>query len=460
MDLFSGHLQERLGKESPLAARMRPRSLDEFIGQESVVGEGTLLRRAIESDNLGTSIFWGPPGSGKTTLARIVAGLTSSHFQQISAVSSGVAEVRSLLREAEERRALHGTRTILFIDEIHRFNKAQQDALLSAVEDGVVTLIGATTENPYFEVNPALVSRSTVYRLEPLSPDELKVILRRALKDEERGLGKMGLEVDEDALEHLVRISGGDARVALNALEAAAFLAAREGSARIDLGKAEAAALRKALLYDKSGDGHYDTISAFIKSMRGSHPDAALYWLALMLEAGEDPRFIARRMVIFASEDVGLADSRALLVAEAAARAVEFVGLPEARLNLAHAAIYLSLAPKSNSVIAALGRAAREVREGEREEVPPHLRDAHYRGAADLGHGYGYLYPHDFPGHFVEQEYMPPRLRNVSFYRPSDSGEESGLVEDWLRRSRRGGDAPGSGEGLGKEGSSPERLGK
>jgi len=446
LDLFSGHLEERLESEAPLAARMRPRSLEEFVGQESVVGEGTLLRRAIEADNLGTSIFWGPPGSGKTTLARIVANLTSSHFQQISAVTSGVAEVRSILKEAEERRAFHGTRTILFIDEIHRFNKAQQDALLPAVEDGLVTLIGATTENPYFEVNSALLSRSTVYRLEPLGAREVEVILRRALEDRERGLGKMSLEVDREALEHLVRISGGDARVALNALEAAAFLAAREGSGRIDLSVAETAARRRAFLYDKGGDSHYDTISAFIKSMRGSHPDAALYWLALMLEAGEDPRFIARRMVIFASEDVGLADNRALLVAEAAARAVEFVGLPEAQLNLAHAAIYLSLAPKSNSVTAALGRAAREVREGERESVPLHLRDAHYPAASRLGHGKGYLYPHDFPGHHVEQEYLPPRLGDATFFRPTGGGEEPRLVEGWRRRTgRQGGSVEGDG---------------
>ncbi len=432
MDLFDSLRQDIEAQEAPLALRMRPRNLDEFVGQKEVVGEGTYLRKAIEEDRLLTAVFWGPPGSGKTTLAQIVANLTHAHFQQISAVTSGVAEVRKLIGEAEDRLAMQGRKTILFIDEIHRFNKAQQDALLPAVEKGVITLIGATTENPYFEVNSALVSRSKIFRLGPLNSDEVKQIVESALGDGERGLKELNLDMEDEALEHIVQTAGGDARVALNTLEAASLLAVRtDGSRHIDLRTAEEAAQRKALLYDKSGDAHYDTISAFIKSMRGSDPDAALYWLARMLYAGEDPRFIARRITIFASEDVGLADSHALLVAEAAARAVEFVGLPECQLNLAHAVLYMALAPKSNSAITGIMAARREVEEGITPPVPVHLRDSHYPGSAALGHGTYYRYPHSYPGHYVKQEYLPEGMQERSYYRPGQEGAEAQIVKRW-----------------------------
>ncbi len=438
MDLFEQQLQDSLKRDAPLAVRMRPRTLEEFIGQEEVVGEGTLLRNAIENDLLQTAIFWGPPGSGKTTLARIIANLTKAHFQQISAVTSGVGEVRKIISEAAERKSLYGTRTILFIDEIHRFNKAQQDALLPAVEDGVIILVGATTENPYFEVNSALVSRSKIFRLRPLSAEEIHEIIRTALQDRERGLGELGLEVEENALNHIINLAGGDARVALNTLEAASLLIEEGKEKKITLEIAERAAQHKALLYDKWGDGHYDTISAFIKSMRGSDPHASLYWLARMIYAGEDPRFIARRMLIFASEDIGLADSRALLLAEAAARGVEYVGLPEARIILAHAAIYLSLAPKSNSVIQGIDGAMRDVERVESAQVPPHLRDSHYPGAKKLGHGVDYRYPHNYPDHYVEQDYLPENLKGREYYRPSSSGQEVRMADEWKRRTRRG----------------------
>jgi putative ATPase len=432
LDLFDSLREDIEAREAPLALRMRPRTLDEFVGQREVVGEGTYLRKAIEEDQLLTAVFWGPPGSGKTTLAQIVANLTHAHFQQISAVTSGVAEVRKLLAEAEDRLAMQGQKTILFIDEIHRFNKAQQDALLPAVEKGIITLIGATTENPYFEVNSALVSRSKIFRLSPLSSEEVRRIVERALADGERGLKEFNIEITEEALDHIVQTAGGDARVALNTLEAASLLAEESDSSRhITLKTAEEAAQRKALLYDKSGDAHYDTISAFIKSMRGSDPDAALYWLARMIYAGEDPRFIARRIIIFASEDVGLADSHALLVAEAAARAVEFVGLPECQLNLAHAVLYMALAPKSNSATTGIGAARREVEEGMTPPVPPHLRDSHYPGSTALGHGTGYLYPHSYPGHHVKQEYMPQGMGDRIYYHAGSEGAEREIAAKW-----------------------------
>jgi putative ATPase len=419
---------------------MRPRDLEEFVGQKEIVGNGRYLRKAIEEDQLLTAIFWGPPGTGKTTLAFIIASMTQAYFEQISAVTSGVTEVRKLIKEAEDRRVMHGRRTILFIDEIHRFNKAQQDALLPAVEEGTIILIGATTENPYFEVNSALVSRSKIFRLNHLTEEEVLTVLERALSDDERGLGAFNLEVDEEALEHIVHTAGGDARIALNTLEAATLLAAESGGCgNIDLGTAEEAAQSKALLYDKWGDSHYDTISAFIKSMRGSDPQAAIYWLARMICAGEDPRFIARRMVIFASEDIGLADSRALLVADAAARAVEFVGLPECRLNLAHAALYLTMAPKGNSSIRAISAATKEVEQGRTQPVPSHLRDSHYPGAAVLGHGRGYLYPHSYPGNYVKQCYLPEGMEGREFYQPGWSGEERRIVESWMNRVKDSG---------------------
>ncbi len=437
MDLFESRLQESQLRDAPLAVRMRPRNLQEFVGQDEIVGEGTILRKAIESDQLLTAIFWGPPGSGKTTLARIIANLTEGHFEQISAVTSGVAEVRRLIEEARERKSLYGTKTILFIDEIHRFNKAQQDALLPAVEDRLIILIGATTENPYFEVNSALVSRSKILRLQPLSEEEIRLVVRRALEDP-RGLGELNLRVDPEAEDHMITMAGGDARAALNTLEAATLIApVEDGRPHVTLKVAEEAALRKALLYDKMGDGHYDTISAFIKSMRGSDPDASLYWLARMLYAGEDPRFIARRMIIFASEDVGLADSHALEVATSAARAVEFVGLPEAQLNLSHAVLYLALAPKSNSATQGIMRATRDVEQREAPPVPAHLQDSHYPGAKKLGHGEGYKYPHSFPGHYVEQEYLPEQLRRSHYYEPGTEGDEKRIAGEWLKRLRR-----------------------
>lgn len=390
-DLFDFSRQEQLKKRAPLAARMRPRTLDEFVGQEHIVGPGKLLRRAIEADKLFSSIIlWGPPGTGKTTLAMVIANHTQSHFATISAVMSGVADIRALVKEAQDRLGMFGQRTIVLVDEIHRWNKAQQDALLPHVEDGTIILIGATTENPYFEVNPPLVSRSRIFQLHPLSEDELRIIVERALADEERGYGDRQVRIDEDALAHIVHIAGGDARNALNALELAVESTPPDenGVVHITLEVAQDSIQRRAILYDKDGDAHYDTISAFIKSLRGSDPDAALYWLAKMIYAGEDPRFIVRRMIIFASEDVGLADPRALMVATSAAEALEWVGLPEAQYALAEAAIYLATAPKSNSV-GAYWKALAEVEKEGIVEVPDHLKDASRDGKA-LGHGQGY----------------------------------------------------------------------
>jgi len=422
MDLFEYSRLDQISKEAPLAARMRPRTLDEFVGQEHIVGPGKLLRRAIETDRLFSSIIlWGPPGTGKTTLAMIIANTTKSHFSAISAVMAGVADIRRLVAEAKERRGMYGQRTIVLVDEIHRFNKAQQDALLPHVEDGTIILIGSTTENPYFEVIPPLVSRSRVFQLKPLSEEELVVILRRALADEERGYGKLKVEVDNEAMAHLVRVAGGDARIALNALELAVETAEpEEGVIHIDLAIAEDSIQRRALVYDR--EAHYNTTSAFIKSLRGSDPDAALYWLAKMIYAGEDPRFIARRMIIFASEDVGNADPQALVIATSAAEALEWVGLPEAQYNLAQAAIYLATAPKSNST-GAYFKALTDVEREGKVEVPDHLKDASRDGKA-LGHGEGYKYPHDYPGHHVPQQYLPDELVGRRYYEPSDQGYE------------------------------------
>jgi putative ATPase len=430
MDLFEHSRREQIKREAPLAARMRPRTLEEFVGQEHIVGEGRLLRRAIEADRLFSSlILWGPPGTGKTTLAMIIAHRTQSHFDTISAVMAGVKDIRQLVKAAKERRGMYGQRTIVLVDEIHRFNKAQQDALLPHVEDGTIILIGATTENPYFEVIGPLVSRSRVFQLKPLSEDELQVVLERALSDEERGYGKRKVKVDEEALAHLVRIAGGDARTALNALELAVESTPpdRQGVVHVDLQVAEDSIQRRALLYDKDGDAHYDTISAFIKSLRGSDPDAALYWLAKMVYAGEDPRFIVRRMIIFASEDVGLADPQALTVATSAAQALEWVGLPEAQYNLAEAAIYLATAPKSNSAGAYFKALADVEREG-KVEVPSHLKDATRDGRA-LGHGKGYKYPHDYPGHQVRQQYLPDELQGRRYYEPGELGYEREIAK-------------------------------
>jgi putative ATPase len=397
---------------------MRPRTFEGFVGQQHLIGPGKALTRLLEGGHLPSLILWGPAGTGKTTLAHLLAEAVGAQFVQLSAVSSGVADARKVMDGA--RGGLF--RTVLFVDEVHRWSKAQQDVLLPAVEEGTVTLIGATTENPYFSLVTPLLSRCLLLRLEPLAAEDLTAVLRAALEDRERGLGALGVEIADDALEHLVEVAGGDARVALTGLEAAALAATSAGDTRITLERAADAVQRKAIVYDRQGDAHYDVVSAFIKSLRGSDPDAALFWLARMLEAGEDARFIARRMVILASEDVGLADPRALLVAVAAAQAVEHVGLPEAQLNLAEATIYLAKAPKSNSVIASLERARRDAVSS--DPVPRHLRDAHYPGAKRLGHGEGYRYPHDFPGHEVEQEYRPQRFSGKRYYEPSGEGED------------------------------------
>ncbi len=450
MDLFDNNLEQLAAEQAPLAARMRPTSLDEFVGQEHIVGRGTVLRTAIESDQIGSIILYGPAGSGKTSLARIIARTTSSVFEQLSAVTSGVADVRDAIARARDRLAMDGRRTILFIDEIHRFNKSQQDALLPAVEDRVIVLIGATTENPYFEVNSPLVSRSRILELNALSADQIGSLIDRALADEKRGVGKYSPKLDEAAREHIVLVANGDARSALNALEMAVVTTSPDenGVRHVTLAHAADAIQRRALVYEKSGDAHYDTISAFIKSMRGSDPHAAIYWLARMIYAGEDPKFIARRMLIFASEDIGNADPQALVVAAAAARAVEFVGLPECRINLAQAVTYLATAPKSNAAIVAIDGALRDVESEPAEGVPQHLRDAGYKGASQLGRGEGYKYPHAYPEHVVAQAYLPPSLVGRRYYVPADTGMEAEIsrrmeaVEKALRRkAEEGSDA-------------------
>ncbi len=418
---------------APLAARMRPRELAEFAGQSHILAPGQLLRRAIEADRIQSLIFFGPPGTGKTSLAQIIARQTRSKFVRLSGVESNVADLRRELASATNRLANTGQFTILFIDEIHRFNKAQQDVLLPDVESGVVRLIGATTHNPFFFVNSPLVSRSQVFELQPLSEAELYDLLRRALADPDRGLGYLKIEADEAALRHLARVSDGDARKGLNSLEIAALTTppSPDGLIRIDMASAEQSIQRKAVVYDADGDAHYDTISAFIKSMRGSDPDAALYWLAKMIHAGEDPRFIARRIVICAAEDVGLADPMALILAQAAFQASEFVGWPEARIPLAEAAVYIATANKSNSACIAIDAALEDVRSGRTIPVPMHLRDASYKGAERLGHGKGYQYAHDYEGHYVAQEYLGVNRR---FYEPTDQGVEKKIkerVEKW-----------------------------
>ena len=417
-DLFGAALQERLRRQAPLAARMRPATLDEVVGQEHLLGPAGPLRRLIEADRMSSVILWGPPGTGKTTLARLIAGATSRSFETLSAVTAGVKDVREVVERARRRLAEQGGGTILFLDEIHRFNKSQQDAFLPAVEEGLLVLIGATTENPYFEVNAPLLSRSSLFRLLPLSPDAVRTLL-------DRGLGHEQALADNDALDHLVGRADGDARVALNALEVAIALAG--DGATVSLADAEAAPDARALRYER--DEHYDIVSAFIKSVRGSDPDAGVYWLARMLEAGEDARFIARRLVILASEDVGMADPMALLVADAAARAVEFVGLPEAQLNLAQAVIHLATAPKSNRVTAALGGAQGDVKDRPAGEVPMHLRSTSYFGAEKLGHGIGYEYPHDDPRGWVPQEHRPPEVAGRVYYQPSGHGFEREIAE-------------------------------
>ena len=442
--LFDAALEERLARQAPLAARLRPRTLDEVVGQDQLLRPGAPLRALIESDRLSSVILWGPPGTGKTTLARLVAESSEKAFVPLSAVTAGVKDVREVVDTARNRLAEQGQGTILFLDEVHRFNKAQQDALLPSVEDGTLVLIGATTENPFFEVNPPLMSRSTLFRLEPLGADHLDQLVRRALTVE-------AADADDDAVRHLVDQADGDARVVLNSLEVALALAARRDEEaaggrgrplRVTLADAESARGTRALRYGE--DDHYDIISAFIKSVRGSDPDAGLYWLARMLAAGEDPRFIARRLVILASEDVGLADPLALVVADAAARAVEFVGLPEAGLNLAQAVVHLASAPKSNRVTVALSRAVEDVRSLPAGAVPAHLRDSSYRSAGRIGHGEGYEYPHDDDRGWVPQVYRPAEVADRVYYEPSAHGEEARLGERLRARSERAGDAGGA----------------
>ncbi|MDY6917797.1 MAG: replication-associated recombination protein A [Chloroflexota bacterium] len=454
MALFEHSRRQQLEKEAPLAARMRPRTFDEFVGQEHIVGADRALRRTIEADQLISIIFWGPPGSGKTTLADIIAHTTKSHFSPISAVSAGVADLRRIIDEARERRGLYQQRTILFIDEIHRFNKAQQDAVLPYVEDGTVTLIGATTENPSFEVISPLLSRARVFTLNALTNDQVRTIVERALADGERGLGAMKVALAPEALEHLVVACNGDARMALNALEMATFATApdADGTRTIPLETVEDALQHRSLLYDKEGEQHYDIISALHKSLRGSDPDAGLYWLGRMLEAGEDPLYVARRLVRFASEDVGMADPQALVVAMAAQQAVHFIGLPEGNLALAEAVVYLATAPKSNSLYRAYSAVQKDVGTTRNDPVPLHLRNPVTRLMKGMGYGKGYKYAHDYPEHFVEQQSLPDSLKGRRYYRPGGQGFEKEVarrLRAWWGRGKstgKGALAPEEGE--------------
>ncbi len=442
MDLFEHAMNEQMAQEAPLAARMRPRTLDEMVGQEAIVGPGRLLRRAIETDRLFSSILlWGPPGTGKTTLAQLIALHTKAHFESISAVLAGVAELRRVIVEATERRKMHRQRTILFVDEVHRWNKAQQDALLPHVETGMITLVGATTENPYFEVIRALVSRSRIFQMSLLSEKDLGTLIDRAIADPERGYGSRQVKLDADARQHLMDVSSGDARNLLNALELAVESTPPDerGEIHITLDVAQESIQQRALHYDKGGDAHYDTISAFIKSVRGSDPDAALYWLAKMLNAGEDPRFVLRRLVVLAGEDIGMADPQGLVVAAAAVQAFEFIGLPEGIYPIVEATLYLATAPKSNSAKSYF-KVSEEITSHGVGPVPIHLMDAS-RDGKDLGHGMGYQYPHNFDGHFIPQQYLPTDLLGSVFYEPSDQGYEGKVLQrltEWRRAQAEG----------------------
>ncbi|MDR2578004.1 MAG: AAA family ATPase [Chitinispirillales bacterium] len=436
MDLFDTNRDTLLRLTAPLADRMRPRTLDEYIGQEHIIGEGRLLRRAIQIDQLSSVIFYGPPGTGKTTLARIIANTTKANFISINAVLAGVKEIREAIEDAHKSLSLYQKRTLLFVDEVHRFNKSQQDALLPHVENGTLTLIGATTENPYFEVNKALVSRSRVFQLQILTEDELKAVAMQALSDKERGYGDRKVTIDDDALNHLVNTANGDARGMLNALELSVETTEPDtkGVIRITRVIAEESIQQRAILYDRDGDAHYDTISAFIKSMRGSDPDAALYWMAKMVYAGEDPRFIFRRMLIFACEDIGMADPNALTVVVNSARAFDYVGLPEGRFHLSYACIYCATAPKSNSAMA-LFDALNVVAQSASDDVPNHLRDSS-RDKKGFGHGKGYLYPHAYRDHWVAQQYLPDHLKGQQFYQPGELGYEK-HVKERMERYRK-----------------------
>ena len=431
MDLFDYMREQNKEKESPLASRLRPTKLEEVVGQQHIIGKDKLLYRAIKADKLQSVIFYGPPGTGKTTLAKVIAKTTSAEFMQINATSAGKKDMEAVIEKAKHLQGMYGKRTILFIDEIHRFNKGQQDYLLPFVEDGTVTLIGATTENPYFEVNGALISRSIIFELKPLDKEDIKTLLHRALEDMEKGMGAYHAVADEDALEFLADVSNGDARSALNAIELGILTTERsaDGLIHITLDVASECIQKRVIKYDKNGDSHYDNISAFIKSMRGSDPDAAVYYLAKMLYAGEDVTFIARRIMICASEDVGNADPNALTVAVSAAQAVERLGMPEARIVLAQAVTYVASAPKSNAAYLAVDKALSVVRESRTAPVPTYLCDAHYKGAAKLGRGLGYKYAHDYPNHYVEQQYLPDAYKDMKFYEPTENGYEQTIRE-------------------------------
>ena len=446
MDLFEYMRSTNMEKESPLAARMRPRTLDEVVGQEHIIGKDKLLYRAIKADKISSVIFYGPPGTGKTTLARVIANTTSAEFTQINATVAGKKDMEEVVKKAKDIQGMYGKRTILFIDEIHRFNKGQQDYLLPFVEDGTLILIGATTENPYFEVNGALISRSIIFELKPIPMAAVKELIRKAVYDTDRGMGAYDAVIEEEALDFLADISGGDARHALNAVELGIMTTDRsqDGKVHITLEVAQECIQKRAVRYDKSGDNHYDTISAFIKSMRGSDPDAAIYYLARMLYAGEEAAFIARRIMICAAEDVGNADPNALVVATNASLAVERIGMPEAQIILAQAAAYVSCAPKSNASCNAIFEAMSVVEETGSLPIPPHLQDAHYKGAAKLGHGIGYKYAHDYPNHYVKQQYLPYELNGKEFYRPTGNGYEVKIREHMkrIRESAQDGAAP------------------
>ena len=438
MDLFDYMREQTSEKESPLASRLRPTILEEVVGQQHIIGRDKLLYRAIKADKLSSIIFYGPPGTGKTTLAKVIANTTSADFQQINATIAGKKDMEQIVQQAKNNLGMYGKKTILFVDEIHRFNKGQQDYLLPFVEDGTLILIGATTENPYFEVNGALISRSSVFELQPLSAEEVKTLLKRAVYDVEKGMGSYHAEIDEDALEFLADIAGGDARNALNAIELGILTTPRsdDGKIHITLDVAQECIQKRVVRYDKTGDNHYDTISAFIKSIRGSDPDAAVYYLAKMLYAGEDIKFIARRMMILASEDVGNADPNGITVAVSAAQAVERIGMPEAQIILAQAVTYLASAPKSNASYLSIAAAMESVK-SVKTTVPAHLQDAHYKGSANLGHGIGYKYAHDYPEHYVKQQYLPNEIQDARFYEPTEIGYEKNIKERLERLRNR-----------------------